>query len=82
MFAEDVKWDDVKKVVFTTGGKLVKNVEPFDIYRGKELGDGKKSIAFRISYQAEDRTLKDEEIGVVQEKVVEELGKMGGEVRK
>ncbi len=82
VFTEDVKWDDVKKVIFTTGGKLVKNVEPFDIYRGKELGDGKKSIAFRISYQAEDRTLKDEEVGVVQEKVIRELGRMGGEVRK
>ena len=81
MFAEDVKWDDVKKVVFTTGGKLVKNVEPFDIYRGEELGDGKKSIAFRISYQAEDRTLKDEEVGVIQNKIIRELEKVGGEIR-
>ena len=82
VFDEDVKWDDVKKVVFTAGGKLVKSVEPFDIYRGKELGDGKKSIAFRISYQAEDRTLKDEEVGDVQNKVVERLGEIGGEVRR
>ncbi len=82
VFTEDVKWDDVKKVVFTAGGKLVKSVEPFDIYRGEELGDGKKSIAFRISYQAEDRTLKDEEVVVVQEKVIGELRKIGGEVRK
>jgi len=81
VFNEGVEWDDVKKVVFSTGGKLVKSVEPFDIYRGKELGDGKKSVAFRISYQAEDRTLKDEEVGVIQNKVVGELGKMGGEIR-
>ncbi|NOQ67929.1 hypothetical protein GQ568_00635, partial [Patescibacteria group bacterium] len=54
----------------------------FDIYRGKELGDGKKSVAFKIIYQAEDRTLIDEEVGVIQEKVVGELWKMGGEVRK
>ena len=82
VFNEGVKWDDVKKVVFATGGKLVKSVEPFDIYRGKEIGAGKKSVAFRIFYQAEDRTLKDEEVGVIQEEVVGELGKMGGEVRK
>ncbi|MCK5476240.1 MAG: phenylalanine--tRNA ligase subunit beta [Candidatus Pacebacteria bacterium] len=82
VFDEDVKWSDVKKVVFNAGGKLVKSVEPFDIYRGKELGNGKKSIAFSIFYQAEDRTLKDEEVGVVQEKVIDELGKLGGEVRK
>ncbi len=82
VFDESVKWDDVKEIVFNAGGKLVRSVEPFDIYRGKELGDNKKSIAFRIFYQAEDRTLKDEEVGVIQEKVVGELGKMGGETRK
>ncbi|MCK5466579.1 phenylalanine--tRNA ligase subunit beta [Candidatus Parcubacteria bacterium] len=82
VFDEGVEWDDVKKVVFNAGGELIKSVEPFDIYRGKEIGYGKKSIAFRIFYQAEDRTLKDEEVGVVQEKVVGGLGKMGGEVRK
>ena len=82
VFNEDVKWDDVKKVVFSTGGKLVRNVEPFDIYRGKELGENKKSIAFRTFYQAEDRTLKDEEVGDVQNKVVERLREIGGEVRR
>ncbi|MCK4525594.1 MAG: phenylalanine--tRNA ligase subunit beta, partial [Candidatus Andersenbacteria bacterium] len=56
VFDESVKWDDVKKVISSVDNKLIKNVEPFDIYRGKELGDGKKSIAFRIFYQAEDRT--------------------------
>ncbi|MEA1937242.1 MAG: phenylalanine--tRNA ligase subunit beta [Patescibacteria group bacterium] len=82
IFDEDVKWGDIKKAVFATGGKLVKSVVPFDIYRRKEIGEDKKSVAFRISYQAEDRTLKDEEVGIAQEKVIEELGKMGGEVRK
>ena len=82
VFNEDVRWSDVKKVVFATGGKLVRNVEPFDIYRGKNLGENKKSIAFRISYQAEDRTLNDKEVGDVQNKVVSGLEKLGGEVRK
>ena len=82
VFNEDVRWSDVKKVVFATGGKLVKSVKPFDIYRGENLGENKKSIAFRISYQAEDRTLKDEEVGDIQNKVVERLGEIGGEVRK
>ena len=81
VFNESVKWDDVKKAIFSVDNKLIKSVEPFDVYRGKELGDGKKSIAFRIFYQAEDRTLKDEEVKVIQERVVEELGKIGGKIR-
>ena len=82
VFDEDVKWGDIKKAIFSVDDKLIKGVEPFDIYRGKTLGDNKKSVAFRISYQAKDRTLKDEEVGVVQESVVGELEKLGGEVRK
>ena len=82
VFDEGVRWDDVKKAIFSVDNKLIKNIQPFDIYRGKTLGNNKKSIAFRIFYQAEDRTLKDEEVGVIQKKVVGELGKMGGEVRK
>jgi len=82
VFDEDVKWNDIKKAIFSVDNKLIKSVESFDIYRGKTLGNNKKSIAFRIFYQAEDRTLKDEEVGVIQEKVVEGLRKMGGKVRK
>ena len=81
VFDEDIKWDDVRKIVFSAGGELVKSVQPFDIYRGKEIGDNKKSIAFRIFYQAEDRTLKDEDVGVVQERVVGKLERLGGEIR-
>jgi phenylalanyl-tRNA synthetase beta chain len=82
VFNEDIKWDDVKKAIFSVDNKLIKSVEPFDIYRGKNLGDNKKSIAFRIFYQADNRTLKDEEVGIIQRKVVGKLGKIGGEVRK
>ena len=81
VFNEDVKWDDIKKVVFGVDSKLIKNLQPFDTYRGKNLGENKKSIAFRISYQAEDRTLKDEEVEVIQEKIIKKLEKLGGEIR-
>ncbi|MCK4591825.1 phenylalanine--tRNA ligase subunit beta [Candidatus Parcubacteria bacterium] len=82
VFDESVKWDDIKKAIFGVNNKLIKNIQPFDIYRGKSLGENKKSIAFRIFYQAEDRTLKDEEVLIIQDNVIGELGKMGGEIRK
>jgi phenylalanyl-tRNA synthetase beta chain len=80
-FDEDVKWDDIKKAIFNIDNKLIRKIQPFDIYRGKNLGENKKSIAFRISYQAEDRTLKDEEVLVIQNKIIKRLEKLGGEVR-
>jgi phenylalanyl-tRNA synthetase beta chain len=82
VFDENVKWDDVKKAIFSVDNELIKNIEPFDIYRGKNLSENKKSVAFRIFYQAEDRTLKDEEVSVIQNKIIKKLEKLGGEVRK
>ncbi len=82
VFDESVKWADIEKAVIKTDNALIKDVEPFDIYRGKGLGENKKSIAFRITYQAEDGTLKDEEVNVVQNKIIKALEKLGGEIRK
>ncbi len=82
VFDESVKWADIEKAVIKTDNALIKDVEPFDIYRGKNLGKNKKSVAFRITYQAEDRTLEDEEVSVAQEEIIKELEKLGGKVRK
>ncbi len=81
VFDESTQWQEIKKMISKIGGNLVQNVEPFDIYRGENLGENKKSIAFRISYQAEDRTLTDEEVKVVQGKITDKLEELGGEVR-
>ncbi len=82
VFDERISWEEIGKAILDVKNDLIKNIEPFDIYRGASLGEGKKSIAFRIKYQAEDRTLKDEEVKAVQEKAIKELEKLGGEVRK
>lgn len=81
LFDEGVKWDDVRRVVMKTDNNLIKNVEAFDVYRGKGLKKGKKSIAFRITYQSLDRTLKDEEVKLIQDKAIKELEKIGGKLR-
>jgi phenylalanyl-tRNA synthetase beta chain len=82
IFDESVKWGSIEKLIFSAGGKLVKSVEPFDIYRGKKLGENRKSIAFRVVYQAKDRTLEDKEVMVIQNKIIKELVKLGGEIRR
>ena len=82
VFDESVKWDDIRRTIMKADNTLIKNVEAFDVYRGKGLEKGTKSVAFRISYQAQDRTLKDEEVKKVQDKVLKELARIGGKIRK
>ena len=64
------------------GGKLVENVALFDIYRGPQLGEGKKSVSLRVTLRAADRTLTVEEADKVTKKMLNDLKfKMGLELR-
>jgi phenylalanyl-tRNA synthetase beta chain len=51
----------------------VENVEIFDVYAGKGLPDGKKSLAFSLIFRASDRTLTDAEVNAASQKIQEEL---------
>ena len=53
--------------------KRVTAMDLFDLYQGPQLPEGKKSMAFRITYQDPEKTLTDEEVNDLQEKLLEEL---------
>jgi len=79
----DVKVVDVLNKINTIGGKLIRDIDLFDIYQGEEISQGKKNLAFHIIYQAEDRTLKSAEIDAIQKKIIKTLEKdPGWEIRK
>ena len=60
------------------GGKLVEKVELFDIYRGPQVGEGKKSVSMRVTLRANDRTLTVDEADQVSRKILNDLElKMG-----
>ena len=69
----EVKVVEVLNLINTAGGPLVRDVDLFDIYEGEAIPEGKKNLAFHIIYQAPDRTLRKEEIDVLQEKIIETL---------
>ncbi len=69
----EVKVVDVLNIINRVGGKLIKDIDLFDIYEGEEIIKGKKNLAFHIIYQAEDRTLSSEEIDKVQNKIIKTL---------
>ncbi|PSB22594.1 phenylalanine--tRNA ligase subunit beta [filamentous cyanobacterium CCP2] len=64
---------DIERSVRQVGGKLLESVELFDEYRGKGVPEGKRSLAFRLVYRAADRTLTDQDVEPVHQKVREVL---------
>ena len=62
-----------EEVISAAGGKLLRNVRLFDIYRGANLGEGKKSLAFSLELRADDRTLTDADSDGVMLKVLAAL---------
>ena len=58
---EDTPAEPVRKVVEEGAGELLEGVELFDVFRGEQLGEDKKSLAFQLIFRASDRTLTDEE---------------------
>jgi phenylalanyl-tRNA synthetase beta chain len=70
-----VRVADVLNKIHEAGGELVRDVDLFDIYEGKELPQNKKNLAFHVIYQSEDKTLSSEEIDRVQGKIIKNLEK-------
>ncbi|MHB2152927.1 phenylalanine--tRNA ligase subunit beta [Calditrichota bacterium GD2] len=59
---EEILAADVVAFVQKNGGSLLKSVEVFDVYQGKNIPEGKRSIALRLRYQSNERTLSDKEV--------------------
>jgi phenylalanyl-tRNA synthetase beta chain len=63
----------VQAIIHQAGGRLLTGARLFDVYRGAQIGAGKKSLAYTLTFQAEDRTLTDKEVAKVQSRVVKKL---------
>lgn len=70
---EDLQVRDIEKVIQESGTELLKDVKLFDVYRGQQVDEGKKSVAFSLTYRHDEKTLTDEEVDGVHNKVVEAL---------
>lgn len=73
---------DIESIIKEKGGKLLESVQLFDVYKGKQIEDGYKSVAYNISFRANDRTLTDEEVNSPMKKILVELeSKLGAQLR-
>jgi phenylalanyl-tRNA synthetase beta chain len=63
-------------------GSELREMRPFDVYRGDQVAEGRKSIAFSVSFQSPERTLSDEDAAGLRKKIVDALAKgFGAELR-
>jgi phenylalanyl-tRNA synthetase beta chain len=72
----------VREAVLSGGGELLHSAEVFDLYRGEQVGEGRKSLALRLEFRAPDRTLTDEEVAQRREAIKAALGEIGGTLRE
>lgn len=79
---KSVDFAQIEQIAYQTEKKLLKNVELFDVYEGKNLPEGKKSYAVNFILQDEGKTLNDKQIDAVMNKLINNIrGKLGAELR-
>ncbi|NFR14250.1 phenylalanine--tRNA ligase subunit beta [Clostridium botulinum] len=81
LIEDSILVQEIEECIRKAGGNLVEKVQLFDIYKGKQIPDGKKSIAYAIAYRA-DKTLTDKEVNKVHDKILRSLEyKLGATLR-
>jgi phenylalanyl-tRNA synthetase beta chain len=64
---------DIEQVINSKGGELLERASLFDVYKGNQIAEGFKSVAYALSFRASDRTLTDEEVNAVMKAIMDEL---------
>lgn len=70
---EDIQVGDIERIIKEQGKTILEKVQLFDVYRGKQVAEGKKSVAFALTYRDKNKTLTDEDVAKVHDKVLEAL---------
>jgi phenylalanyl-tRNA synthetase beta chain len=78
VISETMEANKIINIVCDQKEDLLENVSIFDVYKGKEISEGTKSLGLRFSYRAADRTLTDLEISTVHERIVKKTVSLTG----
>ena len=81
VMSKNILVGQVEEVIRKKGGKLLESYKLFDIYEGSQIKSGYKSVAYSITFRAKDRTLADNEVQEIMDKILRALGEMGIELR-
>jgi len=70
---DEILADTVRDCIQQTAGEIIEEIKLFDVYKGKQIPEGYKSLAFSIKYRSHERTLTDEEVNQIHEKIIKTL---------
>jgi phenylalanyl-tRNA synthetase beta chain len=75
--------EKIESLILKTGSPLIQKVALYDHFEGKKIQDDKKSLTFALSFQSADRTLSDEEVAPLFEKIIQTLkSELGASLRE
>ena len=73
---------EIEDVIIKAGGAILEEIKLFDVYEGKQIEEGKKSVAYSAVFRAPDRSLTGEEVQAVFDKILKKLeGRLGAQLR-
>jgi phenylalanyl-tRNA synthetase beta chain len=78
----DVPAGTIERVIREAGGDLVEDIRLFDIYTGTQIPEGKKSVAYSLTLRSSEKTLTEQEASEVLERILEQLHKQTGAIRR
>ena len=70
---KDILSKDIVECIKKAGGRLLTNVDVFDVYTGENVKENEKSIAYTFTFKDENRTLNDEEVNVVFRNIIDKV---------
>ncbi|ADL51899.1 phenylalanine--tRNA ligase subunit beta [Clostridium cellulovorans] len=79
---ENILVQEIDEIIKKQGANMIEEVKLFDVYKGKQIPEGKKSVAYSLVYRLANKTLTDEEVNKTHQKILKTLEhKLGAELR-
>ena len=83
MIDKQIQAKDIEKIIKSAGGSILSDIEVFDVYTGTNIPENKKSIAYSLTFIDNKKTLTDDEINNLMNKIIENVcKKLGAKIRK
>lgn len=77
---EDILVQQIEDIIRKQGSNMIESVVLFDVYKGSQIAEGKKSVAYSLTYRLDHKTLTDAEVNKVHDKIIRSLEHMLGAV--
>ena len=78
---DTVSAHDLGEAIRDTAGDVLESIELFDVYTGDQVGEGKKSLAYAVTFRASDRTLTSEDSEEIRQRIVDKASELGAQLR-